>query len=578
MKKKIIVAALMSLMLFATSCGSIDNTLESDSDENTEESKKDEDDKETDETDEEDDKNKDSTKDSQKPLTIVNHLVTAAFEENESLTSAGTYPEIIVNEDFMMDYPKFWAAMTNYSDSIAESSKDDISYFGYGTPREDNDSYQYDVGVEVLRFDDKIFALKVSENYYWSYSEEETKYSYLVTYDINTGKRIWSDAYISNKEGLGQILYDAVVATYPREKDLVNETVEDGSPMALYYINDMVEYDYLPCYIQGDQFIVHFNSYSIMYNDNEYEITIPVDDLQDYLNQDYLPDTTGNLEDVIEFIDSNDDVLEGHLYTYDDGGNNYEEQEEIHVSTPEEFVDAIAPNTRIIMEPGKYDISDYVLEPTSDFLEGHPYWGYSNWMDEYGPSGVYNMTIEGSDHDDRPEIVINSAYDDVLSIINSNNITLNNLIIGHDVEKGTCSANVLALYSSNGISCDNLDLYGCGAYGLFCKESYNVYMYDSCIHDCTYGIIEVMGDSTELYFYDCEFIDNEEYTLIENAYNSGYLYFTGCKFDDNKGDLFSIYSEPDQITFTDCEFGDEESEFLNEHFDMILYYEDGGAG
>jgi hypothetical protein len=116
MKKKIIVAALMSLMLFATSCGSIDNTLESDSDENTEESKKDEDDKETDE---EDDKNKDSTKDSQKPLTIVNHLVTAAFEENESLTSAGTYPEIIVNEDFMMDYPKFWAAMTNYSDSIA---------------------------------------------------------------------------------------------------------------------------------------------------------------------------------------------------------------------------------------------------------------------------------------------------------------------------------------------------------------------------------------------------------------------------------------------------------------------------
>lgn len=578
MKKKIIATFLMSMMLAVTSCGSIDNTLSSGSDDQKEESKKDEDEKDKDEKDKEDDKKKDATDEDQKALTIVNHLVSTAFEENESLTSTGSYPEIIVNEDFMMDYPKFWAAMTNYSDSMAESSKDDISYFGYGTPRADDDSYQYDVGVEVLRFDDKIFTLKVSEDYFWSYSEDQTQYSYLVTYDINTGKRIWSDAYLSNKEGLGQILYDAVVATYPREKDLVNETIEDGSPMALYYINDMVEYDYLPCYIQGDQFIVHFNSYSIMYNDNEYEISMPVDDLKDYLKEDYLPDTTGSLEDKIEFTEVQDDVLEGHLYTYDDGGDSYEEQEEIHVSTPEEFVDAIAPNRRIVMEPGKYDISDYVLDPSQDFLDGHPYWGYSSWMDEYGPNGVYNMTIEGSDPEDRPEIVINSAYYDVLPIINSNNISLNYLIIGHDVEKGTCSANVLALFSSNGISCTSLDLYGCGAYGLFCKESYNVYMYDSCIHDCTYGIIEVMGDSTELYFYNCEFKDNEEYTLIDNAYNSGYLYFTECKFEGNEGDLFSLYADPDLITFTDCEFGDEERKFLDDNFDMILYYEDGGAG
>lgn len=582
MRKRIVMCILMSLTLSLTSCGSFNASLDEKEDTDKEDKEDKEDQSEnaaTADTDLEDDQTpKGAGQSQQKAVTVATHMITAEFEDNVNLTSKGSYPEIIVNEDFMMDYPKFWAAMTTYSDSLGESTIEDIKCFGYGSPGEDEASYHYDISAEVLRLDDKVFTVKMEEDYDWSYTEDYDSYYYFVNYDINSGKRIWSDAFFTEKEGLAQVLYDTVVATYPREKDLVNDTTEYGIPVALDYITSMIDYDYLPCCIVGDQFVVHFGSYSIMDNDNYYDISIPVDDLKDFLNQDYVEDTTGNIDEKVEYTEVTDDVYEGQIYRYDDGTPDYEEQEEIHVSTPEELMDAIAPNTRIILESGKYDISEYVLDPRDDFLDNHAYWGYTSWWGEYGVCNVYNMTIEGEDPDDRPEIVINSEFFDVLVFSGCRDITLNNLIIGHDVVKGSCSANVLAIFSTSGVTCNNLDLYGCGAYGLFCYSSNGVYIYDSCIHDCTYGIIDVMENSSDICFYNSIFEDNEKYTLIDNGSNIGYIYFTECTFRNNSGDLFSLYAEPGYITFTDCEFGDEEREFLDEHFDMVIYYEDGGAG
>lgn len=573
MKKRIVMSILTCMTLVLASCGSPDVDLDSDT--KTEDAGED---KSKDEETKKDDTADDSKDSSTKAVTVASHKVTVSFADYEGLTSTGSYPEIIVNEDYMMEYPKFWAAMTNYSDSLCESTVEDIKYFGYGSPQGDSDSYYYDITAQVIRLDDKMFTVKIEEHYDWSYTEGYDPYYYYVNYDVNTGKRIWSDGFFESKEGIDEVIYNALIEAYPREKDLVNDTTDEGVSVAYDSIASMIEYDYLPCYIQGDQFIMHFEPYSIMYNDNEYDLSIPVDDLKDYLNQDYVGDTTQNLDDLVEYTEVTDETYEGQIYSYEDGTPEYSEQEVIHVSTVEEFLDAIAPNVHIVMEAGKYDISDYVLEPTADFLEEHPYWNYSSWWGEYGIYDVYNLTIEGEDPTDRPEIVINSPYYDVLVINSSNGITLNNLIIGHDAMKGECSANVLAIYSSNGVVGTNLDLYGCGAYGLFCSSSNGIYIYDSCIHDCTYGIVQLMDNSTDICFYNSEFINNKEYTLIENAYNYGYLYFTECTFEGNEGDLFSLYAESGYITFTDCEFGDEERQFLDEHMDMVDYYEDGAAG
>ncbi|MCR5773254.1 MAG: right-handed parallel beta-helix repeat-containing protein [Butyrivibrio sp.] len=581
MRKKFVVSLFMSMSLILTSCGALDASLGAE--EVSEKNEKSETKENTTVVVEEDEtakasSAKDNEEENQKDISVISHKLSAEFADNEGLVSTGSYPEIVVNEEFMMEYPKLWAAMVNYSDSIAESTIQDIKCFGYGSPEDENSTYHYDISAEVVRLDDKLFTAKVTEEYDWSYADDNAPYYYYVNYDINSGRRIWSDSFFAQKEGVGQLLYDAVVAAYPREKDLVNETTEEGVSVALDAINSMVEYDYLPCCIIGDEFIVHFDAYSIMNNDNEYDITIPVDDIKDYINSDYIDDTTGDLDELVEYTEVIDDAVEGELYEYDDGEPDYEEQEEIHVSTPEELIDAIAPNRHIVVEAGKYDITDYVLTPTDKFLEDHAYWGYSSWWGEYGVCNVYNMTIEGEDANDRPEIVINSPYYDVFVLNGCKDVTLNNLIIGHDAQKGECSANVLALYSSSGISGTNLDLYGCGAYGLYCSACTGVYIYDSCIHDCTYGITMIMEDSTDIYFYNSEFINNKEYTLIENSYNTGYIFFTECTFKDNEGDLFSTYGEPGYITFTDCEFGDAEREYLDENFDMVNYYEDGAAG
>ena len=570
MRKKALISVLAGFALVLSACGSAENLLDTSLNAGENSSKDDT------QSDKDSASTYDST-DSLKPITLVSHNVYAEFKDKEAVSSRGSYPEIIVNEDYMLEHPKFWASMVNYSDGIAESTKSDIASGGYGSFENDEGSYYYDISAEVLRLDGKVFTAKITEEYAWSDGVEREPFYYYLNYDIDSGKRIWSDEFFDQKDGLDEVIYQAVVDTYPREKDLVNDITEDGTPAALFAISSMVEYDYLPCCILKDQFIVHFGTYSIMDNDNEYDISIPVEDLEDYLNADYADDATGNIDDLVEYTEVTDDTLEGQIYEYDEE-TDYEDQEEVYVSSVDEFIDAIAPNRHIIMESGTYDITDYVLNPSDEFLDEHPYWAYSPWWSEYGVYNVYNLTIEGEDPEDRPSIVINSPYNDVFVINGSSNVTLSNLIMGHDVQKGECSANVLAIYYSSGISGTNLDLYGSGAYGLFCSSSYNVYIYDSCIHDCTYGIVQIMDDSSEIYFYNSQLINNMEYTMIDNVYNYGYIYFNECTFDGNVGDLFSTYSDPGYITFTDCEFGDTERKFLDEHIDMVNYYEDGGAG
>ena len=229
MRKRIVMCILMSLTLSLTSCGSFNASLDEKEDTDKEEKEDKEDQSEnaaTADTDLEDDQTpKGAGQSQQKAVTVATHMITAEFEDNENLTSKGSYPEIIVNEDFMMDYPKFWAAMTTYSDSLGESTIEDIKCFGYGSPGEDEASYHYDISAEVLRLDDKVFTVKMEEDYDWSYTEDYDSYYYFVNFDINSGKRIWSDAFFTEKEGLAQVLYDTVVATYPREKDLVNDTL-----------------------------------------------------------------------------------------------------------------------------------------------------------------------------------------------------------------------------------------------------------------------------------------------------------------------------------------------------------------
>ncbi len=47
---------------------------------------------------------------------------------------------------------------------------------------------------------------------------------------------------------------------------------------------------------------------------------------------------------------------------------------------------------------------------------------------------------------------------------------LKGLVLGHEVEKGECDANVLKLLTSQSVTVENCSLFGCGTYGILMER------------------------------------------------------------------------------------------------------------
>ena len=75
-----------------------------------------------------------------------------------------------------------------------------------------------------------------------------------------------------------------------------------------------------------------------------------------------------------------------------------------------------------------------------------------------------NLEIVGAG-EERPKIVIEPHYSNVLTFTNCNGITLRHLEIGH-TEEGYCTGGVLNFNNCKNIKIDDCDLYGCGTEGI----------------------------------------------------------------------------------------------------------------
>ena len=95
-----------------------------------------------------------------------------------------------------------------------------------------------------------------------------------------------------------------------------------------------------------------------------------------------------------------------------------------------------------------------------------------------------------------------------------------------------------------------MDLFGCGVYGLgIYYESGNVRVFNSCIHDCEYGIDELYELGGNVTFTNCMFYGS-------NAAGSWYSF-------DNDSDV--------ELTFKKCSFGEEETNGLFYREDYITF-------
>ena len=180
------------------------------------------------------------------------------------------------------------------------------------------------------------------------------------------------------------------------------------------------------------------------------------------------------------------------------------------------------------------------------------------------------------------EICTDNPLVPVLGLYDCSYMFFKNIRLGHHVEPGTCGGSVLYAYNTNGIHVEDSDLYGCGTYGLEGSDTSDVLFDNSTIHDCTYGIMYMIGcgglrfnrcrfldnqdldqiylDSTStVWFNECEFSGNkvapqykqaEFVRCINDCYN---ISFEGCSF---KGNSYATFSTGENVSTTACDFDD----------------------
>lgn len=252
----------------------------------------------------------------------------------------------------------------------------------------------------------------------------------------------------------------------------------------------------------------------------------------------------------------------------------------VKVSTTEELISAIDYNTYIVLAPGKYNLSEYarntghVTESQNTPTKSVPYSMDEEWHAKHPNlewkdgslkiKNLWGLTITSGNKD--AEIVTENPYVDTLYFEYCNDITLNRLIMGHDADKGYCDGSVIKFERCSDTGLLNMDLYGCGTYGITAFDSYEIVARKSIIHDCTYGILW-LSNCQGFYFMDCNFISCKEFTLLD-TYES-YTRFTRCNFDKNEGAFFDTNGDYTGISFINCSFGENEQKFVDEYKDLI---------
>ncbi|MBR6258590.1 MAG: right-handed parallel beta-helix repeat-containing protein [Oscillospiraceae bacterium] len=223
----------------------------------------------------------------------------------------------------------------------------------------------------------------------------------------------------------------------------------------------------------------------------------------------------------------------------------------IHVSSIDELVEAIAPNAMIMIDAGEYNMSEYIeIIPAHDAFDidkwdaQHEYVTINEVYDGYELvfHDVDHLTIAGAtDEPKDTKLVVEPRYATALNFIDCRYLSLAGLTVGH-TEEGDCAGDVIGLNNCKNVTLDAMDLFGCGVNGITAYYTQGISVTDSVIHDCYYGPVDIEECSGKIEFKGC---------TLKNNSGGGYYDASGC-----------------EMSFTDCVFGEWESNTLYFHDDI----------
>lgn len=182
-----------------------------------------------------------------------------------------------------------------------------------------------------------------------------------------------------------------------------------------------------------------------------------------------------------------------------------EKQEQITVSTVDEFLAAIGSNRDIIIKAPLLLLSD-----ATDY--GYGWSEYYFWADSYdGPEliihDVENFSIHASSEDPADQqIHSDPRYANVLTFENCRNLLLSGFTAGHSDGEGSCTGGVLMFRNCQNVLSERCGLFGCGTLGVAAENCVGIQVKNCDIYECSYGGIQMI-DCGDIQIGGCAFRD-----------------------------------------------------------------------
>ena len=210
-----------------------------------------------------------------------------------------------------------------------------------------------------------------------------------------------------------------------------------------------------------------------------------------------------------------------------------ETQNSVTVTTADEFLAAVAPNTEIIVDA---QLIDWSTAAGYGKTNGECY----RWEDPFdGPqlviTGVSNLTIRSAAVDHTANVlsaVPRYAY--VVMFENCSNIHVKGLTVGHTEEPGYCLGGVLGFRNSQDILVEDCGLYGCGTVGVMGESSKNMQIINNDIYECSVAGVEFTNcDDVNVDGCTIRDIGTDEYPGIDfRVYGCGTITCNGEQVHD----------------------------------------------
>ncbi len=167
------------------------------------------------------------------------------------------------------------------------------------------------------------------------------------------------------------------------------------------------------------------------------------------------------------------------------------DQTQVHVSTVDEFLKALAPDTEIILDAEFYDLSTATGYETKNGT-------YYRWEEVFDGvqltiQNLSNLTIRAEGDDVKAHTVsARPRYAHVINFENCSNIMVEGFTAGHTIEPGSCTGGVIGFNNCEDVLVNNCGLYGCGVVGVWAENTKGIQVTNSDIYECSWGGVYMM--------------------------------------------------------------------------------------